>query len=88
MAQFLTIEEIRKAYPDEWVLLGEPKIEKTTILGGIVVFHAPTKQGLLEGRELLQNFKHSTWTFTGQTKRGMQQWVSIYRQVPKKALEK
>lgn len=47
------MDEIRKAYPEEWVLLGEPKIEDASILGGIVVFHAPTKQGLVEGRDLL-----------------------------------
>ena len=88
MNTFLTIDEIRKAYPEEWVLLGEPKIVASSILGGIVVFHAPTKQGLLAGRDSLKNFEHSTWTFTGEKKRGMRQWVSIYRQVPQKSLEK
>ncbi len=88
MNTFLTIEEIRKAYPEEWVLLGEPKIESALILGGIVVFHARTKKGLLEGRDLLQDFEHSTWTFTGEKKRGMSQWVSIYRQIPQKTVDK
>ena len=88
MNKFQTIEEISQAYPEEWVLLGEPNIEGAAIRGGIVVFHAATKKGLLEGRDLLKNFKHSTWTFTGQTRRGMQQWVSIYRRIPKNAVEK
>ena len=76
MTNYSTIEEIRQAYPDKWVLLGDPKTEATNVLGGFVVFSAETKQGLLEGRDLLKNFKRSTWTFTGEKRRGTRQWFT------------
>jgi hypothetical protein len=79
----INIEEIKQLYPNEWVLLGNPDMDGTTIISGVVVFHAPTKQGLLEGRHLLKPFKHSTWTFTGERQRGTRQWVGIFRQIPK-----
>ena len=87
MNNYSTIEEIRQAYPNKWVLLGDPKIEATNVLGGFVVFNAETKQGLLEGRDLVKNFKRSTWTFTGEKRRGTRQWVGIFRQVPKNTVE-
>ncbi len=40
MNNYSTIEEIRQVYPDKWVLLGDPKIEATNVLGGFVVFNA------------------------------------------------
>jgi hypothetical protein len=84
MGNFLSFEEIKRLYPNEWVLLGNPKMKDTEILGGIVVFHAPTKKGLVEGRELLEKFEHSTWTFTGERQRGTSQWIGIFRQIPQK----
>jgi hypothetical protein len=87
MSNYSTIEEIRQAYPEKWVLLGDPKIEATNVLGGFVVFNADTKKGLVEGRDLLKNFKRSTWTFTGEKRRGTRQWVGIFRQVPKNTAE-
>jgi hypothetical protein len=83
MVKSINIEEIKQLYPNEWVLLGNPDMDGTTIISGVVVFHAPTKQGLLEGRHLLKPFKHSTWTFTGERQRGTRQWVGIFRQIPK-----
>jgi hypothetical protein len=83
MAHPITIEEIKQLYPNEWILLGNPDMEGTIIKSGIVVFHALTKEGLLEGRHLLKPYKHSTWTFTGERQRGTRQWVGIFRQIPK-----
>jgi hypothetical protein len=82
MGKFLSFDEIKEQFPNQWILLGDPKMDGIVILGGIVVFAAPTKQGLLEGRDLLKPFAHSTWSFTGERQRGTGQWVSIFRQVP------
>jgi hypothetical protein len=87
MNQFLTIAEITATYPNQWVLLGNPQMEGTTILGGHVVFAADSKKGLLEGRDLLKAYTHSTWTFTGVRQRGTRQWVGIFRQIPKTNIE-
>jgi hypothetical protein len=83
MDNYLIFDEIKNLYPNQWVLLGNPKMLNTTVLGGVVVYNAPTKQGLLEGKDFLKNFESSTWTYTGERQRGTRQWVGIFRQVPK-----
>jgi hypothetical protein len=40
------IDDIRKFYPDEWVLLGNPEIDEInqSILSGTVLYHSPDKK--------------------------------------------
>jgi hypothetical protein len=44
--QRIDIKDIKKAYPDEWILLGNPEIDekKQEILSGIILFHSPDKK--------------------------------------------
>lgn len=38
----LTLDEAKRLYPDEWVVLGDPRIdENDDIIDGILVFHSP-----------------------------------------------
>ena len=41
-----SIEDIKKSYPDEWILLGNAEIDEyeQTILSGIVLYHSPDKR--------------------------------------------
>ncbi len=80
---FLSIEDIKQRYPNEWVLLGNPKIENTTILGGVVVYHSPDKRDLVKGRDALKGFELSTWTFTGTFPKGRRIWLGIHRKIAK-----
>ena len=79
---FLSIEQIRQLWPDEWVLIGNPIIENTHVLGGVPVFHAKEKKGLLEGKDLLEGFDLKTWVYTGDFPKGRKFWLGIYRQIP------
>ena len=81
MANFMNIAEIKQQFPDEWVLLGDPKIEDTTVLGGIVVYHSKNKKDLLKGKDLLLPFKLSTWTFTGELPYNRKLWLGLYRKI-------
>ena len=83
MEKFLLIEDIKQRYPDEWVLLGNPRIEKTAILGGVVVYHSADKRDLVKGRDALKGFDLSTWTYTGTFPKNRRVWLGIYRQIPK-----
>jgi len=40
------IGEIKRSYPDEWILLGNPDIDEKNqmILSGIVLYHSPDKK--------------------------------------------
>jgi hypothetical protein len=46
MEQRFDIKEIRKSYPDEWILLGNPEIDMQNqeILSGILLYHSPDKK--------------------------------------------
>lgn len=42
----LSINDIKRNYPDEWILLGSPETDEATqeILSGIVLYHSPDKR--------------------------------------------
>jgi hypothetical protein len=46
MKQLISINEIRKLYPDEWVLLGNPITDDRTtdIVAGVPLFHSKDKK--------------------------------------------
>lgn len=79
MTDYQTIEQIKRQFPDEWILLGNPEMEETSVLGGIVVYHSKNKKDLLNGRDLLTPFELSTWVFTGDIVRDRKLWLGIYR---------
>ena len=42
--QYLTMAEIEKRFPNEWVLIDRPKTTRyQEVLGGYVVYHGPDK---------------------------------------------
>ena len=64
-ASFLPIEEIRKLYPDSWVVLGNPKIEHANILGGTVVIVGKDKNEVaFKGREIRKDYDTITLIYT------------------------
>ena len=76
---YQTIQEIKQQFPDEWILLGDPKMDETTVLGGVVVYHSTNKKDLLKGKDLLTPFELSTWVFTGDLNYKRKLWLGIYR---------
>ena len=76
---YLSIQQIKEQYPDEWVLLGNPMIEETNVLGGIVVYHSKNKKDLLKGKDSLKPFELSTWVYTGAIQHDRKLWLGIYR---------
>lgn len=42
----LSISEIKRNYPNEWILLGSPEIDEKNqdILSGVVLYHSPDKR--------------------------------------------
>ena len=64
--QFLSIEAIREMYPNEWVLLAEPRKNGIEILGGIVLLHEADKRNMaLRARDLVKKHANVTHFFTG-----------------------
>jgi hypothetical protein len=70
----LTLAQIRNAYPNQWVLLGnpilnEPEIETSIIsqlVSGIVIFSSPDKHELAkQARESKKGYESTTLIYTG-----------------------
>ena len=41
-----SIEDLKRSYPDEWILLGNPEIDEQNqaILSGVLLYHSPDKR--------------------------------------------
>ncbi len=68
-ADFVPFEKIKQMYPEEWVLLGNPEMKNTTVLGGIVLYHSKDKKEVCYiGRDKTQNLSKVTIAFAGDLK--------------------
>lgn len=66
---FITFNELKKMYPDEWILLGNPEMKNTSVLGGIVLYHSKDKKEVCYiGRDKTKNFLTVTIAFAGDLK--------------------
>lgn len=66
---YIDIDELKNMYPNEWVLLGEPKMKDTSVLGGIVLYHSKDKKEVCYiGRDKISEFSTVTITYAGNLK--------------------
>jgi hypothetical protein len=71
------IDDMKKNYPDEWILLGNPEWAKNDIdiLSGVVIYHSPDKREVAYlGRPLAKGYERLTHFFnrvTPRPKRGV-----------------
>ena len=66
--------------PDEWVLLGNPEMKNTTVLGGVVLYHSKDKKEVCYiGRDKTADFSTVTITFAGNLKQ--QRKIGIFRKI-------
>jgi hypothetical protein len=68
---YLTLAEIEQRYPDEWVLLRDPRVDRRTQLtvGGYVLFHTPDR--LVMDRRMFElgdnpPYRHFACVYTGE----------------------
>jgi hypothetical protein len=73
MADKLTWDEIKKNYPDEWVVLVDYHIEGVDLLDGIVVDHGKKKEEVYARLDAAPN--GSAVRFTGEFRHGI---VGVY----------
>ncbi len=63
---FLTFDEVKELDPDEWVLLGNPQMNNTSVIGGVVVYHSKDKKEVCYiGRDKTADFAKVTIAFAG-----------------------
>lgn len=62
----VTFKQAQVLFPDEWVLVGNPVMQGTTVTDGVVLFHSKDKKEVCYlGREKAAEFDRVTVAFTG-----------------------
>jgi len=67
-----SIDDIKKSYPDEWILLGNPVMDEydQAILSGVVLYHSPDKRELAyRDKPLLKKYETTAHFFNRVTPR-------------------
>ena len=63
---FLTFDKVKELYPNEWILLGNPEMKNTSVIGGVVVYHSKDKKEVCYiGRDKTADFAKVTIAFAG-----------------------
>ena len=66
---YVGFDELKKLYPDEWILLGNPQMKNTSVLGGVVLYHSKDKKEVCYiGRDKTAHFSTVTIAFAGDLK--------------------
>ncbi len=66
---YIAFDDLKKIYPNEWILLGNPEMHNTSILGGVVLYHSKDKKEVCYiGRDKTANFSTVTIAYTGDLK--------------------
>ncbi len=71
MGQPQNISEIKKNFPDEWVLVGNPILDesKIDVLSGIPIYHSKDKKEVCYiGRDKTSSYEKITLIYTGTLK--------------------
>ncbi len=64
---YLTTDEIKKSYPNQWVLIAHTCKNSTQILGGKVLLHEADKRDLaLKGKDLIRRYPDVNHFYTGE----------------------
>jgi len=78
--EFIGFDEVNKMFPEEWVVLGNPEMKNTTVLGGVVVYHSKDKKEVCYiGRDKTADFSKVTIAYTGNLKH--QRRIGILRRL-------
>jgi hypothetical protein len=77
---FISFEKVKSLYPEEWVLLGNPEISNTKVLGGTVIYHSKDKKEVCYiGKDKTTDFSKITIAFTGDL--NQQRKIGILRRI-------
>jgi len=72
----MNINQIKQLYPDEWVLLGNPVIENTQVISGIVIYHAKDKRDIATQKiNWKAQFNGATTIHAGQFPKNRRFWL-------------
>lgn len=77
---YQNIDDLKQIYPNEWLLLGNPKLKNTSVIGGIVLFHSQDKKEVCYiGRDKVTNYDTVTITYAGDLRK--ERRIGILRKI-------
>ena len=77
---YVAFDELQKLYPNEWILLGNPEMKNTSVLGGVVLYHSKDKKEVYYiGRDKTAGFSTVTIAFAGNLKQNRN--IGILRRI-------
>jgi hypothetical protein len=64
---YLSVEVIKKRYPNEWIFVANAQHNDYEITGGIVIVHHPDKRQMaLQAKEVFENYTNTASFYTGE----------------------
>jgi hypothetical protein len=84
MEQVVNINDIKKRYPDEWILLGNPTWDNhhLEVLSGIPLYHSKDKKEVCYlGRPLIVDYNTTALIFNRTTPRRKRSTIGIFKRV-------
>jgi hypothetical protein len=62
-------EQIKNQFPNEWLLIGNPQYNNSTLIGGFILYHSKDKKEVCYiGRDKTSDFSKVTLLYTGNFK--------------------
>jgi hypothetical protein len=78
--RYFSFDELKKIYPNEWILLGNPEMKNTSVLGGVVLYHSKDKKEVAYiGRDKTAGFSTVTIAYAGDLKQSRK--IGILRKI-------
>ena len=80
-----SFDDIKKMYPNEWVLIGNPILDETPVLksvvnkiqGGVILFHSKDKREIgYNAKAVKQGYDTFACVFTGELPKNRRFWLS------------
>lgn len=66
---YVAFDELKSLYPNEWILLGNPEMKNTSVMGGVVLYHSKDKKEVCYiGKDKTVGFSTVTITYAGDLK--------------------
>jgi hypothetical protein len=84
MGQAINIDDIKKRYPDEWILLGNPTWDNyhLEVLSGIPLYHSKDKKEVCYlGRPLIADYNTTALIFNRVTPRRQRSTIGIFKRI-------
>jgi hypothetical protein len=85
--QALTIEEIRKQYPDQWVLIGNPELKNSEVLepvvykilrGVVLLANKDKREVALKTKDARQGYDSISCIWTGEFSKN-RKWITPFK---------